>query len=102
MEPHVLCKYAFKIPTKKYYIRNYLYIAVFAVSLVALNFCLQSYESQWKELLVNGSIAVAIAIVPSTIIILIDKDFRHYMSVTLNKIKNRIKRKKSQTEDVNK
>ena len=71
------------------------------MSLVALNFCLQSYESQWKELLVNGSIAVAIAIVPSTIIILIDKDFRHYMSVTLNKIKNRIKRKKSQTEDVN-
>ncbi len=102
VEPHVLYKYAFKARTKKYYIRNYLYIAIFTVSLVALNFCLQSYESQWKELLVNGSIAVAIAIVPSTIIILLDKDFRHYMAVMLNKIKNRIKRKKSQTEDVNK
>ncbi len=93
IEPHVLYKYAFKDKTFKYYLRNYIYIAVFAVALVLLNFSLQSYGSQWKELLVNGLIAVSIAIIPCIFVVFSDKDFRHYMLISLSKVKNKFKSK---------
>ena len=93
VEPHVLYKYAFQAKTTRYYLRNYLYLVVFAFALLALNFCLQSYENQWKELLVNGCIAVAIAIVPGFIAGFINKDFRHYIAVFFRKVKNKFSKK---------
>lgn len=78
VEPHVLFKFGLKSKAVSYYIRNYIYIAIFAVLLVVLHFCLQSYENEWLELLVNGSIAVAIALIPCIAVLLLNKDFRHY------------------------
>lgn len=52
---------------------------MFAAVLLALNFSMQSFENQWIELLVNGCIAVAIAIVPCLIAILLNKDFIYYV-----------------------
>lgn len=100
VEPHVLYKYAFKTKTTKYYIRNYLYIAIFAAALVALHFCLQSYSNEWKELLINGCIAVAIAIIPCVAAGFADKDFRHYMGKIIEKLKNKfISKKAAQNSD---
>lgn len=96
IEPHVLYKFAFKSKTAKYYIRNYLYIAVFVASLVALHFCLQSYTNEWKELLINGCIALAIAVLPCTVAAFVNKDFRHYMAKIFHKLKNKFKRKKKE------
>jgi O-antigen/teichoic acid export membrane protein len=93
VEPHVLYKYAFKQSAKKYYIRNYLYIVVFAVALVSLNFCMLNMENQWIQLLVNGCISIVISLVIAVIAILIDKDFRHYVKVFLNRIKAKILKK---------
>lgn len=94
VEPHVLYKYAFKDKSaKKYYLRNYLYIALFAAALVALHFSLQSNANEWLELLINGCIAVAIAIVPSVIVGLTNKDFRHYMGKVFNKIGSKFKKR---------
>ncbi len=98
VEPHVLYKYALQSSAKNYYIRNYVYIAVFAAALVALHFSLQSYSSEWKELLVNGCIAVAIAIVPSIAVTLADKDFRHYLHSVFERTKSKLKRKTEETE----
>lgn len=94
VEPHVLYKYALKDKTSKYYIKNYLYIAIFVLLLVALNFCMQSFDNPWKELLVNGCIAVALAIIPCVLIAFFDKNFKHYIVVILNRIKNKFKRHK--------
>ena len=95
VEPHVLYKYAFKDKSaKKYYLRNYLYIAVFVAALFALNFCLQTNANEWLELLINGCIAVAIALVPCVIVALINKDFRHYMKKVFDKIGNKLKKRK--------
>ncbi len=93
VEPRVLFKYGLQSPTKKYYLRNYLYIAVFGAALTALHFCLQTYSSEWKELLVNGCIAVAIALIPSVAVAFIDKDFKHYIKSTFVRLKNKFKRK---------
>ena len=89
VEPYVLFKHGLKSKATKYYIKNYAYMAVFAVLLVALHFCLQSYPSQWKELLVNGCIAVAVSVIPCAAVILINKDFRHYFNNIINRFKAR-------------
>ena len=86
VEPHVLYKYGLQRKTTKYYIRNYVYIGVFTLCLVALHFAMRSYATEWKELLVNGSIAVALAIVPSIAAMFADRDFRHYFKHILNKL----------------
>lgn len=65
IEPLVLYKYGFKgqKPTQ-YYLLNYLLILVFVGALFVLHYCMQSFDNNWIELLVNGCIAVAIALVP--------------------------------------
>jgi len=93
VEPHVLYKYGLQSSAKTYYIRNYLYIALFAAMLVTLHFCLQTCDNQWKEMLVNGCIAVALAVVPSVAVALLDKDFRHYFKNIGEKIKSKLRNK---------
>ncbi len=94
IEPHVLYKYALKIKTKEYYLRNYFYIFIFAAMLVALHFCLQTYDSEWIELLVNGSIAVALSVVPCVAVVLLNKDFRHYFKQLYHKIRAKFNKKR--------
>lgn len=96
VEPYVLFKHAFKRKVHSYYIRNYLYILMFAAVLVALNFSMLSFENQWIDLLVNGCIAVAISIVPCVIAILLNKDFIYYVKRLLATFKVHINKKASQ------
>jgi Na+-driven multidrug efflux pump len=93
VEPHVLYKYAFKQSAKNYYIRNYTYILVFAVALIGLNFCMLNIENQWIQLLVNGCISVAISLGVAAVAVFVNKDFRHYVKVFLNRIKSIIAKK---------
>lgn len=92
VEPYVLYKHAFHASPKRYYIRNYVYMAGFCVALVALHFSLQSFDNRWIDLLVNGCIAVGIAVIPCAIAVLVNKDFRHYMGATWNRLKKRLHR----------
>ncbi len=98
VEPHVLYKYGLQKRPSKYYIRNYIYIVVFALCLIALHFCMRSYSNEWKELLVNGCIAVAVALVPSIAAMFADGDFRHYFKHIVNRL---FKRKESVQADEN-
>ncbi len=101
IEPHVLYKYGLNSKTKNYYIRNYIYIIIFAAALIGLHFCLQSYANEWKELLVNASISLAIAILPCIVVALIDKDFRRNFYDRVVKLKNKFKRKtENSTESI--
>lgn len=96
VEPHVLYKHALHSSANPYYIKNYICIAIFTGMLIALNYCMVSVDSEWLELLINGSIAVGLALIPCTLIIIADKDFRHYLGVFLGKIKRKLSRKKSE------
>ena len=86
VEPHVLHKYAFKSKAKNYYIRNYVYMAVFVATLCVLHFCMVDMGSQWISLIVNGCIAVALAIAPCAVVVLTNKDFRHYLKRFIQRI----------------
>lgn len=92
IEPHVLYKYALRKPAKKFYLKNYLCIALFVIALVMQNYCMMSLDNEWKELLVNGCISVGISIIPITIITVMDRDFRYYLGRILFRIKRKIVR----------
>ena len=85
VEPYVLYKYAFKSSAKNYYIKNYIYIIVFSLSLLAMHFCMISNDNQWIELFANGGISLAFSIVISIGIIISNKDFRHYLTEFIRK-----------------
>lgn len=76
VEPYVLFKHALHKSVKRFYLRNYLLIAFFALMLIALHFCLQTYENQWIELLVNGCISIALSLGACLVVFAINKDFR--------------------------
>lgn len=89
VEPYVLYKYAFHTSAKKYYIRNYGYIAVFTVVLVVMHFCMITNDNQWVELLANGGISLAFSLTLSAIAVLCDRDFRRYFRNFIKRFKNR-------------
>lgn len=62
IEPYVLYKHAFSVSPKEYYLKNYGMIAVFVMALLLLDHCMKNFENQWKMLLVNGCISVAVAV----------------------------------------
>lgn len=89
VEPYVLYRHAFGTSVKKYYLRNYLYIIVFVGAMFAMHFCMQHFESQWLELLVNGCISLAFSIPICVMVSLSNKDFRHHFLRLLEKLKRK-------------
>ena len=87
VEPYVLFKHAFKSSVKKQYLTCYLYVALFVLALFGLHFTMQTFDNNLVELLVNGCIAVAFALVISGVVIATNKDFRTYFGVMFLKKK---------------
>jgi len=86
VEPYVLYKYAFASSPRRYYWKNYGMIIAFAGALLLLDKCLQSYGSQWKELLVNGCISVVITAAISVAVIPFNKnEFRYAIKIVKEK-----------------
>ena len=95
VEPYVLYKHAFNSSMKKHMIKVYVYIALFIALLIVMNFCLLSFENKWKELVVNGVISVAFSAMTFIVVILTDKDFKHYIAMFLSKMKKKITNRSS-------
>lgn len=79
VEPHVLHKYVFECSAKKYYVKNYAFIALFAAMLCVLHLCRVELASPVAMLFANGFIAVGLALVPTALIIVLDKNFREHL-----------------------
>lgn len=90
VEPHVFYKYALHERATSYYIKNYVYILLFACSLIGLNFAMQTIESGLLELLANGFIAVGIAVIPCSLAIAFDGHFRSYLKRCFLKVKCKV------------
>lgn len=86
VEPYVLYKNAFNTSPREYYRKNYGMIVAFATALLLLDSCLQSYDSQWKEMIVNGCIAVTLAAVLAVLAIPFNKAaFRNAVNIIKEK-----------------
>ena len=103
VEPFILYKYGFKgqNPTQ-YYLLNYSLMIVFVGALFALHFSMQHFDNNWIELLVNGCIAVAIALVPIICLYIFSPIFRTNTNKLFKKAIGLFKRKpKAETVVVN-
>lgn len=88
VEPYVLYKHALQTSVKPYYIRNYLYIVLFIGLLFALHFSMIQSDNQWVELFANGGISLAYSLAVSVIVVLVNKDFRHYAKSFFSRFKS--------------
>ena len=61
IEPYILYKNAFCLSPIKYYIRNYAYIAVFAISMIVFQWIAVQNDRLFIKLLLNGCISVAVS-----------------------------------------
>lgn len=89
IEPYVLYKHALQTSVKSYYVRNYLYIVLFVGLLFAMHYCMISSDNQWVELFANGGISLAFSLAVSAIVILCNKNFRHYAARFFERFKRR-------------
>ena len=84
IEPYVLYKNAFGLSPKKYYFKNYARICLFAIALVVLEYCKQSYAEAWTEFFVNGFVSVGISIIVCLIVLLLNWDLIKGLIKTTN------------------
>ncbi|MBQ8658080.1 MAG: hypothetical protein IJ506_03010 [Clostridia bacterium] len=76
VEPFVLHKNVFKISVKSFCIKNYAYILLFTLGLIAVHFSTVSIGNIWLEILVNGVIGVLYATLLIAVVLLTNKDFK--------------------------
>ncbi len=74
VEPYVLYKNAFGETPKRHYLKNYSMIALFTAALAVLSYIMQSFDSQWTELIANGFISVGISLVICTVVLLFNRE----------------------------
>lgn len=87
VEPFVLYKNFFNISVKRFCLKNYIYILLFAVSLCALDFSMCAVENVWFEMLINGGISVLYIILLIGIVFISNKDFKANLKLFLSKDK---------------
>lgn len=85
VEPHVLYKYAFGTRTYMYYMRNYIYMLIFVVYLIIVEYVMVHCNNLWLDLILNGCIAVALAIVAVLLVIFSSRDFKKSVKDFLSK-----------------
>lgn len=85
VEPYVVFKHALQSRPTRYYVMNYSYILLFALSLLAVQKISVASSSNVTEFFVNGILAVVVSIVPCVFMILTNKDFRSVMCLYVKK-----------------
>lgn len=73
VEPNVLYKNAFSISPKRFYFKNYSMIAVFIITLIALDLCLQETSNIWTQFFVNGFLSLGISLLVCGVVMLLNK-----------------------------
>lgn len=84
VEPYVIFRHVFNSSPKSFYIRNYLYIALFTACLFLMTFIkdtvgVESENSVFTKILVYGFISVGISVIALGLVAVIDKEFRNNM-----------------------
>lgn len=93
VEPYVLFVHGFESSPKKYYIRNYIQIALFTIILTILYFVHIDMDNVWLELVVNGFISVGFSLILCVLSYMTSSDFRYYTHESLDKLVIKISNK---------
>ena len=85
VEPYVIFHNVFGHSPRRYCLRNYAYIALFAVCLCVMSCVMQDYESDINGFLVNGCLSVGISFMALGIVAAADREFRMEVKILGNK-----------------
>ena len=85
VEPYILHKHVFKASCKKYYVRNYAYIALFAVALMYLDGQMVAVSNIWLQMIENGVRSLAVSFAACAIILATNRDYRQFVKDALLK-----------------
>lgn len=93
IEPYVVFKHGLKQKPTKFYLMNYAYIAIFVGCMFIVNFVKVSNSSVMTEFLINGTIAIGVALIPCVIMVATNSGFRPLANRALKIVGGRINRK---------
>ena len=82
VEPFIIFRHVFNGSPKAFYVRNYLYIALFTCCLIGMTFIrdwIGTESSDITGIVINGCLSVAVSLVALGLVALVDKDFRGAM-----------------------
>ncbi len=97
VEPHIIFKYVFREPSRRFYIRNYSGIALFAACMYIMDLLHVDMESNLAELLVNGFISVGISAAVLLLLNAADRRFRRECAVIISQAKEWMSRESKET-----
>lgn len=88
VEPWVLYKNAFGTSPVKYYVKNYVMMALFSACLVLMDLCKQEFESHWKAFFTNGVISVGISALVCVVVLCFNQSLtKHLLKVFKQRLK---------------
>lgn len=99
VEPFVLYKYGIKKSPKRYYIRNYTYMAIFSILMLLLNFIKVDNSNIYFRFLANGFIAVGVSFIGIAIVFITNKDFRYFFNEKILKRLLRVFKRRKRVEE---
>lgn len=79
VDPYVVFKHVFEKSVKGFWLRNYIYIVVFTLSLFIMSVCTIKTASDVSGIILNGLMSVVLSVVVLGIIAVFDKAFRSEM-----------------------
>ena len=94
VEPFVIFRHVFEISPKKFYLKNYLYMALFSACLLGMTYLSGLYGFDGKGItgiLINGAVSLGISAAALGLAALFDRELRDSVKAASNYIKSRIK-----------
>lgn len=85
VEPYVVFRYVFEKSPKAFYGRNFAYIGLFIIALIAMYFVPWYHSNAFFEILVNGLISVGVSFAVFVVVAIVDREFRKTALVMMRK-----------------
>lgn len=90
VEPYVVFKHALERRPIRYYIMNYSYIILFALSMFLVQRLSVVNNNIFIEFVVNGSRAVVVSIIPCLLMVITNSDFRERLCTYIKKPRKKL------------
>lgn len=94
IEPYVIFRHVFEISPKRFYVKNYLYMALFAVCLLGIKYTSGRFGIEGNDItgiLINGVISLGISAAALGLAAVFDRELRDSVKAASYYIKSRIK-----------
>ena len=86
VEPYVVFHHVFYAKPKSFYLRNYGYIALFAICLSCMTWIIKSYNTIIASVIINGLFSLLVSVLAMSFLFVVDKGFRNEVRALIRAI----------------